>query len=280
MEEMTAAVRQSAFNANDAKQIADANRSRAVNGSRVVSRAIEAMGAINASSKRIADIIGTIDGIAFQTNLLALNAAVEAARAGEQGRGFAVVASEVRSLAQRSAGAARQIKDLIEDSVEKVHNGTQLVDESGKVLEEIIEGTSKVAGFIMEMAAASEEQSSGIGQVNKAVMHMDNTTQQNAALVEEMAVSSQALEKQALHLSELMAFFKLETGAAGQNSRLVVPAKAVNGDTPGHTPAVQPPRSDDSSRIQPEQRKHTQPVRPPAHRKPAPGSAAGDWEEF
>ena len=211
MEEMTGTVKQNADNAAEARQLADANRLRASSGAEVVTRTVSAMGEINESSNKIADIITTIDGIAFQTNLLALNAAVEAARAGEQGRGFAVVASEVRSLAQRSADAAKEIKTLIEDSVGKVKIGTQLVDESGKTLEEIIEGTQKVADIVAEIAAASVEQASGIDQVNNAITQMDNMTQDNAALVEEAAASSRAMQEQANELRELMGFFKLDT---------------------------------------------------------------------
>jgi len=211
MEEMTGTVKQNADSAAEAKQLADANRQRAANGAEVVHRTVQAMTEINNSSTRIADIIGTIDGIAFQTNLLALNAAVEAARAGEQGRGFAVVASEVRSLAQRSAEAAKEIKTLIEDSVGKVKAGTQLVDESGKTLEEIIEGTQKVADIIAEIAAASQEQASGIDQVNNAITQMDNMTQDNAALVEESAAASRSMQDQAANLSGMMEFFKLDS---------------------------------------------------------------------
>ena len=211
MEEMTGTVKQNADSAAEARQLADANRQRASIGADVVLRTVEAMGEINQSSTRISDIITTIDGIAFQTNLLALNAAVEAARAGEQGRGFAVVASEVRSLAQRSADAAKEIKALIVDSVAKVRIGTQLVDESGKTLEEIIVGAQKVADIIAEIAAASQEQASGIDQVNNAITQMDNMTQDNAALVEEAAAASRAMQEQAHNLNELMSFFRVDT---------------------------------------------------------------------
>ena len=211
MEEMTGTVKQNADSAAEARQLADANRQRASTGADVVLRTVEAMSEINQSSSKISDIITTIDGIAFQTNLLALNAAVEAARAGEQGRGFAVVASEVRSLAQRSAEAAKEIKALIEDSVGKVRIGTQLVDESGKTLEEIIVGAQKVADIIAEIAAASQEQASGIDQVNNAITQMDNMTQDNAALVEEAAAASRAMQEQAHNLNQLMSFFRVDT---------------------------------------------------------------------
>jgi len=210
MEEMTGTVRQNADSASQARQLAEANRSRASSGAEVVTRTVQAMSDISDSSVRIADIITTIDGIAFQTNLLALNAAVEAARAGDQGRGFAVVASEVRNLAQRSAEAAKEIKQLIEDSVSKVKAGTQLVDESGGVLDEIIEGTQKVADIIAEIAAAGVEQASGIDQVNNAVAQMDTMTQDNAALVEEAAAASRSLEEQTENLRNQMSFFKID----------------------------------------------------------------------
>ena len=210
MEEMTGTVKQNADSATEARQLADANRQKAANGAEIVAKTVAAMSEINESSSRIADIITTIDGIAFQTNLLALNAAVEAARAGEQGRGFAVVASEVRSLAQRSAEAAKEIKSLIEDSVGKVKVGATLVDESGKTLEEIISGIKKVADIIAEIAAASQEQASGIDQVNNAVTQMDNMTQDNAALVEEAAAASRALAEQSENLERLMGFFQLD----------------------------------------------------------------------
>ncbi|MEQ6341966.1 MAG: methyl-accepting chemotaxis protein [Gammaproteobacteria bacterium] len=209
MEELTSTVKQNADNARQANQLASNAREQAEKGGEVVGSAISAMGAINSSSKKISDIIGVIDEIAFQTNLLALNAAVEAARAGEQGRGFAVVAAEVRNLAQRSATAAKEIKSLIKDSVEKVDEGTRLVDASGKTLSEIVGSVKKVSDIIAEIAAASQEQSAGIDQVNKAVMQMDEVTQQNAALVEEAAAASEAMDEQAKGLGQLMEFFKI-----------------------------------------------------------------------
>ncbi|GMR19948.1 MAG: methyl-accepting chemotaxis protein [Gammaproteobacteria bacterium] len=210
MEEMTSTVKQNADNARQANQLANVAREQAEKGGSVVSDAINAMAEINGSSKKIADIISVIDEIAFQTNLLALNAAVEAARAGEQGRGFAVVASEVRNLAQRSATAAKEIKDLISDSVDKVKAGSELVDKSGETLTEIVQGVKKVSDIVSEIAAASQEQSSGIDQVNKAVMQMDEMTQQNAALVEEAAAASKSMEEQAKGLYTMVSMFRVD----------------------------------------------------------------------
>jgi len=210
MEEMTSTVKQNADNAGQANQLATAARDQAEKGGSVVGRAVRAMTDINDSSKKIADIIGVIDEIAFQTNLLALNAAVEAARAGEQGRGFAVVASEVRNLAGRSATAAKEIKDLIQDSVKKVEDGSVLVAQSGQTLEQIVSSVKKVSDIIAEIAAASREQSSGIEQVNRAVMSMDAMTQQNAALVEEATASSHAMADQARQLNEILSRYQVD----------------------------------------------------------------------
>lgn len=209
MEQMTGTVTQNAENAQTANQLALASRDQAEKGSAVVVRAVAAMAEINVSSKKIADIIGVIDEIAFQTNLLALNAAVEAARAGEQGRGFAVVATEVRNLAGRSATAAKEIKGLIKDSVAKVEDGSKLVNESGETLNAIVTSVKKVTDVVAEIAAASQEQSSGIAQVNKAVLQMDEMTQQNASLVEEAAAASESVGAQAQQLTALVAFFKI-----------------------------------------------------------------------
>jgi methyl-accepting chemotaxis protein len=230
MEEMTSTVKQTADNAGQANQLAMAARQQAEKGGAVVSNAVTAMGAINDASKKIADIIGVIDEIAFQTNLLALNAAVEAARAGEQGRGFAVVATEVRNLAGRSATAAKEIKALIQDSVSKVDEGSKLVDESGKTLEEIVTAVKKVTDIVAEIAAASREQSSGIEQVNKAVMQMDETTQQNAALVEQAAAASQAIVEQAMTLNTLISRYNV--GVVETRARASAPAERRTKERP------------------------------------------------
>jgi methyl-accepting chemotaxis protein len=227
MEEMTSTVRNNADNAAQANQLASAARDQAERGGTVVSAAVAAMGEINASSKKIADIIGVIDEIAFQTNLLALNAAVEAARAGEQGRGFAVVASEVRNLASRSAEAAKEIKTLIRESVGKVAEGTKLVDESGKALHEIVNRVKTVTDVMAEIASSSREQASGIDQVNKAITMMDDVTQQNAALVEEHAAAAQALSEQASGLTQLIARYQVGDGTADSAPRDKVRPVAV-----------------------------------------------------
>ncbi|MCB1775553.1 MAG: methyl-accepting chemotaxis protein, partial [Gammaproteobacteria bacterium] len=190
--------------------LASSARDQAAQGGEVVGRAVAAMSEINESSKKIADIIGVIDEIAFQTNLLALNASVEAARAGEQGRGFAVVATEVRNLAGRSATAAREIKDLIQDSVGKVRNGSELVNESGANLNEIVAGVKQVGDIIAEIAAASAEQASGIDQVDRMITAMDEVTQQNAALAEQTSAASGAMTENARQMRELIGFFQLK----------------------------------------------------------------------
>jgi len=224
MEEMTSTVKNNANSAAQANQLASAAREQAERGGSVVNAAVVAMGEINASSRRIADIISVIDEIAFQTNLLALNAAVEAARAGEQGRGFAVVASEVRNLASRSADAAKEIKTLIQDSVGKVTEGTRLVGESGKVLGEIVTGVKKVTDVMAQIASASREQASGIERVNKAITVMDEVTQQNAALVEEAAAAAHTLSEQASNLAQLISRYRLGESSADNTSRALARA--------------------------------------------------------
>ncbi len=227
MEQMTATVRQTADNAGQANQLAKAAGQHAERGGVVVNAAVSSMTGINAASRKIADIIGVIDEIAFQTNLLALNAAVEAARAGEQGRGFAVVATEVRNLAGRSATAAKEIKALIHDTVNKVDEGSKLVNESGTVLDEIVNAVKKVTDIVGEIAAASREQSSGIEQVNKAVMQMDSNTQQNAALVEQAAASSQAIVEQTQALSATVGRYKIIESAPPAQRQPARPANAA-----------------------------------------------------
>ena len=209
IEELTSTVKQNADNARQANQLVVSATGVAVKGGAVVGQVVNTMGSIKDSSRKIVDIIGVIDGIAFQTNILALNAAVEAARAGEQGRGFAVVAAEVRNLAQRSAGAAKEIKSLIDDSVDKVDQGSKLVDEAGKTMDEIVTSVQHVADIMSEIAAASQEQSAGIEQVNLAITQMDEMTQQNAALVEQAAAAAESMEEQAVELARAVSVFKL-----------------------------------------------------------------------
>ncbi len=241
MEELNGTVAQNADNARTANQLALSASEQAEKGGDVVSQAITAMAQINDASKKIADIIGVIDEIAFQTNLLALNAAVEAARAGEQGRGFAVVATEVRNLAQRSAAAAKEIKTLIKDSVEKVDDGSRLVNDSGSTLEEIVISVKKVSDIIAEIAAASQEQSAGIGQVNQAITQMEEVTQQNAALVEQAAAASESLDEQAKGLDELMSFFG-DTGGAPERPVAADASRKVASRPVPRRAAVEPRR--------------------------------------
>jgi methyl-accepting chemotaxis protein len=215
MEELTGTVRQNADNARQANVLAKNASQIAAHGGEVVSQVVSTMASINASSKKIGDIIAVIDGIAFQTNILALNAAVEAARAGEQGRGFAVVASEVRNLAQRSAAAAKEIRGLISDSVAKVDAGGRLVDEAGVTMQEIVQGIGRVTEIMADIASASAEQTTGIEQVNEAITQMDGVTQQNAALVEEAAAAAASLQEQATSLAQLVSVFNIGHGGPG-----------------------------------------------------------------
>ncbi|WP_367345840.1 methyl-accepting chemotaxis protein [Stenotrophomonas bentonitica] len=258
MEELTSTVRQNAEHARQANQLAIGAHSVASQGGEVVGKVVSTMHEIDASSRRIADIITVIDGIAFQTNILALNAAVEAARAGEQGRGFAVVASEVRTLAQRSASAAKEIKGLIDESVGKVAEGSALVNQAGATMDEIVASVQRVTDIMAEISAASQEQSAGIEQVNQTVMQMDETTQQNAALVEEATAAARSMEEQAGHLTDAVALFKLE-GQAAPTVVATAPATRQRATTPPRTPAT--------------------PARRAAVREPALASE-GDWQEF
>lgn len=259
MEELTSTVKQNADNAQQANELVHSASNVALKGGQVVSQVVDTMGSINDSARKIADIIGVIDGIAFQTNILALNAAVEAARAGEQGRGFAVVATEVRNLAQRSAAAAKEIKTLIDDSVEKVETGGRLVAEAGSTMDEIVESVRRVTDIMADIAAASEEQSAGIEQVNRAIGNMDQATQQNAALVEQAAASAESLREQAGTLAKLVSIFKLD---AGQN-------KAPHGS--GTPPGSAKPLASVA-----------RPIAAPARRLPlaVEKTSRGDWEEF
>ncbi|MFC7518615.1 methyl-accepting chemotaxis protein [Herbaspirillum sp. GCM10030257] len=266
MEELTSTVKQNADNARQANQLAGSASSFALKGGDVVAQVVDTMSSITDSSKRIVDIISVIDGIAFQTNILALNAAVEAARAGEQGRGFAVVASEVRSLAQRSAAAAKEIKTLIGDSVEKVDTGSKLVTEAGATMNEIVESVKRVTDIIAEIAAASQEQSTGIEQVNQAIGHMDQVTQQNAALVEQAAAAAESMQDQAARLAQVVSIFKTEDYQA-----MVVAERAPIART-----TAAPMSRTRTAQVAPQRRVA------PARKKIAGAAAPGgeDWEEF
>ena len=243
MEELTSTVKQNADNARQANQLAKSASEVAVRGGNIVSQVVDTMGTINASSKKIVDIIGVIDGIAFQTNILALNAAVEAARAGEQGRGFAVVASEVRNLAQRSAGAAKEIKELIAASVANVDTGSRLVNEAGQTMGDIVDSIVRVTDIMGEITSATHEQTLGIEQINMAIAQMDQVTQQNAALVEEAAAASQSMQEQAGELAHVVGFFKTGQAVAAPKLAAVrsrAPAKAA--PAPARTPLQRPQR--------------------------------------
>jgi len=291
MEELTSTVRQNADNANQANQLAQAASDVAARGGEIVGQVVETMGSIDASSRKIVDIIGTIDGIAFQTNILALNAAVEAARAGEQGRGFAVVASEVRNLAQRSAAAAKEIKELIDNSVTQVNAGTTLVQQAGTTMGEVVTSVRRVTDIMGEITSASREQSVGIDEVNQAIGQMDQVTQQNAALVEEAAAAAASMQEQAAQLAQVAASFKLGTEAVARWS--AQPRRVA--DDGGAAPAVEAPRA--KRLTAPDQRAtpraaprtaassasneadHTTDRRSKAERR-APAATNDEWEEF
>ncbi|WP_039784788.1 methyl-accepting chemotaxis protein [Herbaspirillum huttiense] len=282
MEELTSTVKQNADNARQANQLAASASDVAVQGGSVVGQVVQTMGEINEASKKIVDIISVIDGIAFQTNILALNAAVEAARAGEQGRGFAVVASEVRTLAQRSASAAKEIKALIDDSVTRVDNGSRLVEQAGSTMSEVVASVKRVTDVVAEISAASNEQSDGIEQINHAIVQMDEVTQQNAALVEQAAAAAQSLQEQSGRLVETVSIFKLssqETPRA-QPARKPVPPKASSKPV-----AAAPAAPAKAAVAAPVPAPKALPAKPAAPASAKAGSKAmaaddGDWEQF
>jgi methyl-accepting chemotaxis protein len=256
-------VKQNADNARQANHLAVSASEVAGKGGEVVSQVVDTMSSINDSSRKIVDIIGVIDGIAFQTNILALNAAVEAARAGEQGRGFAVVATEVRSLAQRSAAAAKEIKTLIDTSVEKVDAGTKLVGQAGATMDEIVASVRRVTDIMAEISAATQEQTSGIEQVNQAISQMDQVTQQNASLVEEAATASEAMQEQAGKLAQLVSVFKLDS------TRVAVAAPSARSTNLPQAGKTASPRISKST-VTPKSNQHAK----------VKATAGDDWEEF
>jgi methyl-accepting chemotaxis protein len=266
MEELTTTVRQNADNARQANQLAITASEVATQGGAVVGEVITTMGAINDSASRIADIIGVIDGIAFQTNILALNAAVEAARAGEQGRGFAVVASEVRNLAQRSAAAAKEIKELITASVASVDAGAKLVDRAGATMEQVVGSIRRVTDIMAEITSASQEQTGGIEQVNRAIGQMDSVTQQNAALVEEAAAAASSMQDQAGKLAEVVSVFKLDRAHSIAVPAPVAAVAVAAAPVRPVTKRAAPPKAIAAAK--------------PAKRKEPVAAGAGDWEEF
>ncbi|MBV8634083.1 MAG: methyl-accepting chemotaxis protein, partial [Burkholderiaceae bacterium] len=272
MEELTDTVRQNAENARQANQLVVSASEFAQKGGKVVGQVVTTMGSIKESSRKIVDIIGVIDGIAFQTNILALNAAVEAARAGEQGRGFAVVAAEVRNLAQRSAGAAKEIKTLIGDSVEKVDQGSKLVDEAGRTMGEMVTSVQHVADIMSEITAASQEQSAGIGEVNQAIAQMDEMTQQNAALVEQAAAAAESMQEQAALLADAVSVFKLGDHDRAPRRRVAAPAPASVPARAAPAPAPAEEEEAPASEVALAPRTPRAPVVAPA--------SNDDWEEF
>ncbi|MDC8759423.1 methyl-accepting chemotaxis protein [Janthinobacterium fluminis] len=266
VEELTSTVKQNGDNARQANQLAGSASEVAVKGGQVVSQVVQTMGAINDSAKKIVDIIGVIDGIAFQTNILALNAAVEAARAGEQGRGFAVVASEVRNLAQRSAGAAKEIKELIGDSVEKVEAGSKLVNQAGSTMDDIVASVQRVTDIMGEISSASREQEVGIEQIHQAITEMDGVTQQNAALVEEAAAAAGSLNDQAASLAQAVSVFKL----AGMQAAAPQARAPASAPAPAAAPARPVLKRPGPLRI----------AAPAVKKVAAPAGASDEWEEF
>ena len=288
MEELGSTVRQNADNARAANQLAQSASGVAVQGGEVVAQVVQTMDGISASSKKIADIISVIDGIAFQTNILALNAAVEAARAGEQGRGFAVVAGEVRSLAGRSAEAAKEIKRLITDSVERVEQGGTLVNQAGQTMEEVVHSVRRVTDIMGEISAASSEQSAGVNQVGEAVTQMDQATQQNAALVEEMSAAATSLNQQAQELVQAVAVFRLDAGAASayRPAARSAPAPVARAAAPAPKPLAKAPapaklaaRAPAPAKVTASAAAKAPAIAPPPTKKVAAASD-DDWETF
>ena len=278
MEQLGATVRQNAESASQANALARSASDVAVRGGEVVGQVVETMKGINESSQRIADIIGVIDGIAFQTNILALNAAVEAARAGEQGRGFAVVASEVRSLAGRSAEAAKEIKQLISASVERVEQGSAMADQAGETMTEVVQSIRRVTDLMGEINAASSEQASGVAQVGEAVTQMDQATQQNAALVEEMAAAAGSLSSQAQELVQAVAVFKLDASQSGASAYSTPTARPAPNAAPVRMPA--PARKPTAFKAAPAKPAALHAPNPPKPVKTASAGAEDDWESF
>jgi len=279
METLTTTVKQNADHAREANQLAATASDVARKGGDVVSQVVGTMGEINSSASKIADIIGVIDGIAFQTNILALNAAVEAARAGEQGRGFAVVASEVRNLAQRSAAAAKEIKTLIGDSVEKVERGSKLVGQAGVTMDEVVASVKRVTDIMSEIANASAEQSAGIEQVNMSIIEMDSMTQQNAALVEEAAAAAQSLQDQAGELARVVSIFKLVEGEESFAAPAAVQA-AVPAAPAASVPAVPVVRTPAARQARPALKKPAAEAAPAKPKKAPVAAGSDEWEEF
>jgi methyl-accepting chemotaxis protein len=289
MEQLGSTVKQNADNAKQANQLALSASTVAIKGGEVVNQVVDTMKGINESSRKIADIISVIDGIAFQTNILALNAAVEAARAGEQGRGFAVVASEVRNLAQRSAEAAKEIKTLITASVERVEQGTLLVDQAGTTMEEVVTSIRRVTDIMGEISSASSEQSAGVAQVGQAVSQMDQVTQQNAALVEESAAAAESLKNQARQLVDAVSVFSLGDGDAGSaHAATHSQAPSQRAEPQRHVPTRPALRSTTPTKVAAK-------MRPASKHAPAPATASAsasatasasagdgnqDWETF